>query len=74
MKTNDASPRRVDSSPYPSPTTTPTASAAPRAIPPGPPLARGRFTGLQFFDALDARFPDTAAQTVAEGGADVDAR
>ncbi len=32
-------------------------------------LECGLFTGLQFFDALDARFPDTAAQTVAEGGA-----
>jgi hypothetical protein len=35
----------------------------------------GLFTGLQFFDALDERFPDTAAQGVVPGGpADVEAR
>ena len=35
----------------------------------------GLFTGLQFFDALDERFPDTAAQgVVPDGTADVDAR
>ena len=30
----------------------------------------GLFTGLQFIDALDARFPDTAAQAVLADDAD----